>query len=285
MVETSALRGFVCPHGCDTSVKSSFSLCLCLGYCGPVFLNTSSFVAVSPCQEIVSSLSGRQCPATGVAATAMNWTNRVHCRACGARKRTGKRARATRTESSATPPAKAGSHTHTLCWRTHMFVHMARAQSHICTSSCVCTYTHKCLKRFVACARRVSPSRLLHSHVSPIFAVSVRRILPDFDVHDFLAELYPTQKRGSSALPHEHRGVWLPGQVRSPHKLRGPRKNQVVGTGSQNAGGPGPAGDCDAHPTTDPCAEKRVKLVKQIARTQDEEQNLRKESGGTVGAG
>ena len=35
----------------------------------PVFFNTSPFVAVSPCQEIVTSLSGRQCPATGVAAT------------------------------------------------------------------------------------------------------------------------------------------------------------------------------------------------------------------------
>ena len=37
-----------------------FSLCLCLGCCVSCVINTSFFVAVSPCQEIGTCLSGRQ---------------------------------------------------------------------------------------------------------------------------------------------------------------------------------------------------------------------------------
>ena len=49
-----------------------FSLCLCLGCCVSRVFNTSFFVAVSPCQETGTGLSGRQCLATGAAANAMN---------------------------------------------------------------------------------------------------------------------------------------------------------------------------------------------------------------------
>ena len=50
----------------------TFSLCLCLGCCVSRVFNTSFFVAVSPCQEIGTSLSGKQCLATGAVATTMN---------------------------------------------------------------------------------------------------------------------------------------------------------------------------------------------------------------------
>ena len=35
----------------------------------------------------------------------------------------------------------------------------------------------------------------------------------------FLAELFPIRKRGSSALPHERRGVWLPGRSDALHRM------------------------------------------------------------------
>ena len=44
--------------------------------------------------------------------------------------------------------------------------------------------------------------------------------LPDFDVVDFLAELFPTRKRRSSTLPYERRGVWLLGRSHALHRLR-----------------------------------------------------------------
>ena len=44
-------------------------------------------------------------------------------------------------------------------------------------------------------------------------------LLTDFDILDFLAELFPTRKRGSSALPHERRGVWLLGRSHALHTL------------------------------------------------------------------
>ena len=52
--------------------EKPFSLCLCLGCCVSRVFNTSFFAAVSPCQEIGTSLSGRLSLATGDAANAMN---------------------------------------------------------------------------------------------------------------------------------------------------------------------------------------------------------------------
>ena len=43
--------------------------------------------------------------------------------------------------------------------------------------------------------------------------------LPDFDVHDYLAGAYLSWKRRTCALPHERRGVWLPGRFRALHRL------------------------------------------------------------------
>ena len=43
-----------------------------------------------------------------------------------------------------------------------------------------------------------------------------------------LAELYPTQKRGSSAFPHERRGVWLLGRSRALHSPRELAENPIL---------------------------------------------------------
>ena len=54
--------------------------------------------------------------------------------------------------------------------------------------------------------------------VPSVHARSFRDHIPDLDVCTFLAELFWIQKRGSSALPHERRGVWLPGRSPALHK-------------------------------------------------------------------
>ena len=80
------------------------------------------------------------------------------------------------------------------------------------------TNTHG--SRFLQCACQKSPSRPLHSHVSStILAVPARSLRHLVPVCTFLAELFPIRKRGSSALPHERRGVWLPGRSHGVHLL------------------------------------------------------------------
>ena len=50
----------------------------------------------------------------------------------------------------------------------------------------------------------------LHSHASSAsFAVAARSLRDHIPVCRVFAELFPIRKRGSSALPHERRGVWL----------------------------------------------------------------------------
>ena len=98
------------------------------------------------------------------------------------------------------------SHAHFLwhsffAWRTHI------------------AYTHG--SRCLQCACHISPSHPLYSHVS-----SAVRAVPAWPLRDHMpvctvfVELYPTRKRGSSALPHERRGVWLPGRSHALHSLR-----------------------------------------------------------------
>ena len=48
-------------------------------------------------------------------------------------------------------------------------------------------------------------------------ARSLRDHTPDIGVCTFIAELFPIRSRGSSALPHEHQRVWLPGRSRALH--------------------------------------------------------------------
>ena len=73
-------------------------------------------------------------------------------------------------------------------------------------------YTHG--SRCMQCACHISPSHLLPSHVSSaVLAVP------------FVPELFPIRKRGSSALPHERRGVWQRGRIpRTPHAGRALQK-------------------------------------------------------------
>ena len=57
-------------HGCAILVKSHFPFACGLGCCDSSVFSTNFFVAVSPRQQIGTSLSGRRCPATGAAANA-----------------------------------------------------------------------------------------------------------------------------------------------------------------------------------------------------------------------
>ena len=117
-------------------------------------------------------------------------------------------------------------YTHSCVART-FFLHTARAH-------CICAHPHIFMRVHIhawlkreksVCNAHVVSLHLalsiLVSHPSLLFLDGHFETIPDFDVYDFLAELNPTQKRGSGALPHEHRGVWLPGQVRSHHNLSG----------------------------------------------------------------
>ena len=61
----------------------------------------------------------------------------------------------------------------------------------------------KCLQ----CACQISLFHPLHSHASAVLAVPARSPRHLVLVCTFLAELFPIRKRGSSALPHERRGV------------------------------------------------------------------------------
>ena len=119
-----------------------------------------------------------------------------------------------------------GSCDYRVCATGGVYTHSAVARTifcpHIRTSSCVCTYTHgssvwkgllhahavdlhlafsvSCFTRHPCCSCTITSTPLSRPHS--------------------LAELCPTQKCGSSALPHEHRGVWRFGQVRSPHRIK-----------------------------------------------------------------
>ena len=108
--------------------------------------------------------------------------------------------------------------------------------SHTCSSDCSvcdgrCTYTHLShahflfvtyrhrvhawLKVFAVCMSHISVSL---SHVSStILVVPARSLRHHVPVRTFFVELYPTQKRGSSAVPHERRGVWLLGRSHALH--------------------------------------------------------------------
>ena len=116
-----------------------------------------------------------------------------------------------------------GVHTLTCC--KHMFLHMARSQSHSHTSHAC--HTHAWLKLQVVSKRcllhmyHTSPSCLLHlmSHPSLLFLDGHFETTLHFDVHTFLSYLLVLKCAGHAAPPHEQREVWLSGQVRLQHRL------------------------------------------------------------------
>ena len=74
--------------------------------------------------------------------------------------------------------------------------------------------------RRLQCACHICPSHLLHSHgPSAGFAVPARSLRDHIPVCTASAGLHPIRKRGSSALPHERRGVWLPGRSHALHTV------------------------------------------------------------------
>ena len=77
------------------------------------------------------------------------------------------------------------------------------------------------------CACHISPSHPLHARVSSaVFAVPARSLRDHIPVCTVFAGLHPIRKRGSSALPHERRGVWPPGRSRALHRLWAQRVRQ-----------------------------------------------------------
>ena len=114
--------------------------------------------------------------------------------------------------------ATGGDHALTCC--THIFLHTARslrtsAHFHACHTQ---AWLKVMKKVFVACA-------CLHTHDPFFFFVlaflSLGTSRPTSPTHPSVrsCRTFPTQKRGSSALPHQRRAVWLLGQVRSPHRF------------------------------------------------------------------
>ena len=97
-----------------------------------------------------------------------------------------------------------GVHTLTCC--THIFLHIACAQSHLYIFMRVHIHAWlKVMKKvFVAC---------VSSHVSPVFAVPAHSLRHHVPVN-LLAELSRPESAG-------HRDVWLPGQVRCKHTQDG----------------------------------------------------------------
>ena len=135
--------------------------------------------------------------------------------------------------------SRALMHTHL---RREVYTHSAVARTFFCTVLRTFTHLHACTFTHGSSVRK----GLLHLHVASLhlaFSSLMFHLplllspdghfetIPDIDVHDFLAELYPTQKRGSRELPQEHRGVWLPPLAKSSlHTLESFGIDRVLGS-------------------------------------------------------
>ena len=109
------------------------------------------------------------------------------------------------------------------------------------------------------CAWRISPSRFLCSHVSSAILVVPARLLPHHvPARTVFVELSSTQKRGSSALPHERRGVWLPGRFHALHRRDSVQnsptpRNVFSSVEKETTSLKGVAGNCNGAPPRAPC--------------------------------
>ena len=120
-----------------------------------------------------------------------------------------------------------GSCDYRVCATGGVYTHSAVARTIF-----FCAHPHIFMRVYVHAWLQVSWKGLLHAHAVDLhlaFSVSCFTRHPccsctitstPLSRPHSLAELCPTQKRGSSALPHEHRGVWRFGQVRSPHRIK-----------------------------------------------------------------
>ena len=108
--------------------------------------------------------------------------------------------------------SRSRTHVHTPC-RTHIFfahfLCVTYRQSRTRMAQGVCSVSHIYLHLAFSVLMFHPPSLLFpHGHFDT--HVPVRTVF---------VELYPTQKRGSSAPPHERRGVWPPGRSCALHRL------------------------------------------------------------------
>ena len=134
-------------------------------------------------------------------------------------------------ESLQKPPKKPKViHTYAVIVPPFVYIYSPVARTFSAHSACTITFTHlhachiharlKGAKK-VLCTCVTSPhlafSLLMLLPPSLLFpARSLRHLVP---VCTFVAELFPIRKRGSSALPHERRGVWLPGRSHALHRF------------------------------------------------------------------
>ena len=108
-----------------------------------------------------------------------------------------------------------------LQWSLTFWTHSVSHAHFSDTFSLRCEQTSRTRMAQGVCSAHVAPlpSHLLPSHVSSaVFAVPARSPRHFVPVCTFLAELFPIRKCGSSALPHERRGVWLPGRSDALHE-------------------------------------------------------------------
>ena len=123
----------------------------------------------------------------------------------------------------------------------HFFLHIFFARR----ADIAHTHGSRCLQ----CARHISPSHFVPSHVSStVFAVSARSLRHLVPVCTCLAELFPIRKRGSSARAARSLATWpIP---RTPHVMS-------------------PSADGDTTPVNDPNYDNISDFSKSHARTLD----------------
>ena len=119
-----------------------------------------------------------------------------------------------------------GVYIHSAVART--FFCTKRVHNHICTLLMRVTYTHGSSVCKKVCCMHMSLISISPSPFSclthPCWSRTVTsRLLPATTSLTIPStrscSTYLSQKRRTHATPHEHRGVWLPGQIRSQHRL------------------------------------------------------------------
>ena len=117
---------------------------------------------------------------------------------------------------------------HTLTCRTHIFPHLARAQSHPHFSCVSGTRMAQGWQKGSSHMRVISlhlTFTSLLSHPSLLFLDGHFETIPDFDVHTFLPYLPVLQAQGMR-ISARGRAVWPPGQVRPQHMFRAQQVRQ-----------------------------------------------------------
>ena len=96
-------------------------------------------------------------------------------------------------------------------------------RAHIFPTHFPCVTYRRCVHAWLT----VFALRMSYLSISPSpFSCFIHRLYCSRTVCTFLAELFPIRMRGSSALPHERRGIWLPGRSDALRRLSAQRVRQ-----------------------------------------------------------